>query len=344
MKLTSINHLISEKLLEKSGVSKWGYTEDAFAHSYSKFENWSLKVKNRVLKYLVDERMLKRRSLYEVFPEFKSALVFLFSYSEKKNQLNTFYKSEASNQLKIASYAFASDGIDYHIDMKRKLQVLAEEVLTTLSKKANYKLILDTSPVLERDLAYRAGLGWFGRNSMLINRDIGSFTLIGSILFDEKLPLQSSDYYESDHCGSCRACIDACPTDAINYDLRQVTTSQCISTFTIEYFKPEKPIPGHFEKSSGEVFGCDICQDVCPWNRRLFFENSDVNSFEENEIQEEKLLKDFFLKPEIDKVISRVLNMSNNLFRKIFKNTAIERTGRIGVLKNLKVFKVFKLK
>ena len=199
------------------------------------------------------------------------------------------------------------------------------------------KFSLDTQPILERDLAYRAGLGWFGKNSMFINKSKGSFFIIGSLLLSEKLPL-SKLKNEVDHCGQCTACIDSCPTQAIDPKTRTILTQKCISTYTIELFKDGTTPPIGFIPGASEIFGCDICQDVCPWNKRVFRNYSKINNFKEHEFSKEKesLISGFFLKKPLEEIIKKLKGMSNRGFKKQFKGTPIERTGRVGLLKNLK--------
>src|SRR5690606_21900042 len=183
-------------------------------------------------------------------PEFQSALVFLFSYQEAKKWLME------NKEYTVAGYSLGFGGEDYHRALKSRLQRIAESL-----NRPEIKIFfsLDAQPIMERDLAYRAGLGWFGKNSMLISRKEGSYFIIGSILFSEKLEVEPNQI-ELDHCGKCNACAESCPTEAIDPQTRTLISEKCISTFTIETFK-EAPAPDGFEKSRGEIFGCDICQD-----------------------------------------------------------------------------------
>jgi epoxyqueuosine reductase len=190
-----------------------------------------------------------------------------------------------------------------------------------------YKISLDVHPVLERDLAYRSGLGWFGKNSMLINQENGSYTLIGSLLLNQKLelPIKSP---ASDHCGTCTRCIDACPTNAIDGDMRVIESKKCISTFTIEQFK-DGPAPSGFPVETKEVFGCDICQEVCPWNNKPLAKAIPEESASE-------LVK--FFNRDIQTIHDDISAMSNNAYKRFFKGTSFERSGKRGLLKNLKLY------
>ena len=157
---------ISTEFLSSLGVADWGYTEDPVPSSFEKFDNWVERGENGPLNYLSDHRKDLRKNLDSVQEGFQSALVFLFSYSEEKLALENFYKSNQSNKLKVAGYSIAFEGGDYHNILREKMALIGEK----LGKE--YSFSLDIHPVLERDLAYRSGLGWFGKNSMLIHQKV----------------------------------------------------------------------------------------------------------------------------------------------------------------------------
>jgi epoxyqueuosine reductase len=297
---------ISKNDLKKHQVVNWGYIDTSKPKTLSHYENWIKQNLHGPLGYMADHRMDLRKEIKNFFPEFKSALVFLFDYTAAAK------KNKVENDYRFASYTQGFDGIDYHYWIKDKLTKLAN----TLNLK-NYKFSIDAEPVLERDLAYKAGLGWFGKNSMLINRKAGSFFLIASILLDETLELDIGKI-ETDHCGTCTRCIDACPTDAI-VDDKIIDANKCISTYTIELFK-DAPAPNGYPTQRGEIFGCDICQEVCPWNNKPLLGADPIVT--------PKFIRDF--------ENSDLENMSNREFKKVFKGTSLERTGRVGMLKNLK--------
>ena len=317
----------SPDLLKKLRILEVGYTEDSLASSFNRFEKWVLDKKNAELKYLEDSRMVMREDIKKYFPEFKSAFVFLFDYSVEKINLEQHYQRDSSNGFKVGSYTMYEGGIDYHLSIRKKLEELSRPIK---EKYPATKIVfsLDTQPILERDLAYRAGLGWFGRNSMLINRHQGSFFLIGAILSDQifSFPIK---IIETDHCGSCQACVDACPTQAIDFNTRTVDSSLCVPNFTIEQFTDSKEPPTGYSTMS-EIFGCDICQDVCPWNRRVL--NKKENLIDESTSS----IVEFFLSQDRDSMAQELLKMSKKGYRRKFKNTSFERTGRDGLLKNLK--------
>ncbi len=303
--------LIDQNLLKLQGVVDYGYTEADKALSYQKYLDWINESKAGKLSYLTDERSLKRESLKSIFPEFKSAYVFLFNYPKFKTE---------QGDLKIASYALSFGAKDYHYVLKDRLNIIAKSIT-----HKEYKISLDIEPVLERDLAHRAGLGWFGKNSMLINKTHGSYFLIGSILLSETFN-QPIKKIETDHCGSCTKCIDFCPTNAISSD-RTLIAQKCISTYTIEEFKDVEP-PKSYESVKEEIFGCDICQEVCPWNHKIPAEQSPEN-----------FVTDFFFNKSAQKILLQLEQMSNREYKRIFYGTALARTGRVGMMKNLKALK-----
>lgn len=287
-------------------IVDWSYTTDFKTHSLDHYNSWIKNSLHGPLGYMADERKTLREEVKNFYPEFKSALVFLFDYTPaaKKNIQDQNYK--------FAAYTKGFDGYDYHYWIKEKLDHLAKEL-----KLTDYKLSIDAQPVLERDLAYRAGLGWFGKNSMLISRDKGSFFLISAILLNIELDLTQREI-ETDHCGTCTRCIDACPTEAIVAD-KVIDANKCISTFTIELFKEAQP-PKGYPTPRGEIFGCDICQQVCPWNSKPL-DKAQVS----DEVEFEKTFNQTNLEA-----------ISNREFKRVFKGTSLERTGRVGLLKNLK--------
>ena len=178
-----------------------GYTEESKASSYDNFKNWVESNKHAGLSYLENDKMQIRADIKDYYPEFKSAFVFLFDYSKEKRALEKFYQGEKSNGYKIGSYNLIDNGEDYHLSIRKKLESLGN-YLKEKDSDLEVKYGLDTQPILDRDLAFRAGLGWFGKNSMLINKNYGSYFLIGSLLLNKKFNI-STNIIDSDHCGSC---------------------------------------------------------------------------------------------------------------------------------------------
>lgn len=188
----------------------------------------------------------KRRDTRLPFPGVVSAVVVAMSYGGREPP------------GPVARYA---RGDDYHDLMVERLRALHAWLDERLGRPVRGKAYVDTGPILERDLARKAGLGWFGKNTMLVNPRIGSFFFLGALLVEAEL--DPDEPFEADRCGSCRRCIDACPTGAI-VDERVLDATRCISYLTIEQ-RGEIPVELR-EKVGGWIYGCDVCQDVCPWN------------------------------------------------------------------------------
>jgi epoxyqueuosine reductase len=212
----------------------------------------------------------------------------------------------------LARYA---RGRDYHGVMKDRLRKLLKWLETESESKVSGRPYVDTGPILERDLARLAGLGWFGKNTMLIHPRRGSFLFLGALFVD--LELEPDTPFEEEHCGSCRRCIDACPTQAIEPEGVLVAT-RCISYLTIE---KRGSIPVEWRKAMGTlVYGCDICQDVCPWNVRFAREARDPE------------LTTGSLEESPDPVA--LLQMDAPGFQRRFGGTAVTRAGRQGLSRN----------
>ena len=322
-----------KEVLKEFDIELYGLVNDSRPSSYDSFNSWVKRGDHGELGYLADERKEKRSDIKNYFPEFSQALVMAFDYSKSSKVLNEFYESQKSNGLKIASYVLGFDGIDYHFFLREKLELISKK-LKEIDPKLEIQFTLDTQPVLERDLAYKAGLGWFGKNSMLINQKRGSFFIIGSLLLSKKL-FHQGHKIDTDHCGNCTKCIVACPTDAIDESHRTIIANKCISTFTIEIFK-DADVPDGLTKEQEEIYGCDICQDVCPWNIKVM-KNLEVSKEEKEKFFEknENVFETFLLRP-LREIIQSLESLSNRKYRKDFKSSPISRTGRIGMLKNLK--------
>jgi epoxyqueuosine reductase len=229
--------------------------------------------------------------------------------------LKNYYPAEQQNAAApgISKYAF---GKDYHEVIREKLTTLITMMKDNIGE-INGRGFVDSAPVLERTWAQRSGLGWVGKNGNLINKQSGSFYFIATLVTD--LELEYDDPFAKDFCGTCTRCIDACPTDAILPD-KVVDGSKCISYFTIELKDMLIPgeMKGHFDNW---MFGCDTCQDVCPWNRF---------SKPHHEI-------DFQPVPEVLNLSSREWEMmTEESFRKIFKDSPLRRSKFKGIQRNLK--------
>lgn len=324
--------------LKQFDVADFGYTEESKPLSLSSYNEWVEKGIHAPLHYLEGDRQLKRQDLKNHWSEFQSALVFLFSYHPTHFELQELVKNDPNyNGLKVASYTLGFEGGDYHDLLRLKLEAIGEKLKT--DHQLEYKLTLDTHPVLERDLAMRAGLGWFGKNSMLINRSHGSFFIIGSLLLNKKLEMGIRPV-ETDHCGQCTRCIDACPTEAIDPLTRTIIAQDCISTFTIEQFKIDTTPSMKMDLTSGAIFGCDICQDVCPWNKRVD-RRQDFAHISWSSAQ--KKILDFFMLRPVGELHQDLEKMSGGEFERHFEKTSFSRSGKRGLLKNIRLYLAQKL-
>jgi len=237
------------------GIAKVRKLEEEEEH----LKSWLSQGFHGEMKYM-ENHFEKRLDPEKLMPGAKSVICFLYNYFPSAIQIE--------GAPKIARYAY---GEDYHTVIKNKLHPLAEKI-KSIYGEFHYRIFVDSAPVMERQWAVQAGLGWIGKNSLLLRKPIGSYFFIASILCDIEL---EPDTIQTDHCGNCTACIDACPTDAI-LDNSIVDASKCISYLTIEL--RDKIPDGFRDKLQGWVFGCDICQEVCPWNR--FSEANSENAFQ----------------------------------------------------------------
>jgi epoxyqueuosine reductase len=283
------------------GISKAGFLEQ----EAPRLENWLKNQRNGQMSYM-ENNFDKRLNPTLLVEGAKSVVSLLLNY----------YPTEFQNKesYKISKYAYSQD---YHYVIKDKLKELLFSLQATIGDVSG-RAFVDSAPVLDKAWAAKSGLGWIGKNSNLLTQKVGSFYFIAELIIDLDLEY---DTVVTDHCGTCTACIDSCPTEAIVAPY-QVDGSKCISYFTIELKEniPEE-MKGKFEDW---VFGCDICQDVCPWNR--------------------------FSKPHNEPLFnpkSEVLNMSkkdweeitDETFRAVFKNSPLKRTKFEGLKRNIDFLK-----
>ena len=227
-----------------------------------------------------------------------------------------YFPSEFQNEeaYKISKYAY---GEDYHFVIKDKLKELLHFIQTEIGE-VNGRAFVDSAPVLDKAWAAKSGLGWIGKNSNLITQKVGSFYFIAELIVDLELEYDSPT---TDHCGTCTACIDACPTEAIVAPY-VVDGSKCISYFTIEL---KDNLPNEMkDKFDDWMFGCDVCQDVCPWNR--FSKPHNEPRFQPNN----EILQ--FTKSDWEEI-------TQDTFQKVFKNSAVNRTKLSGLQRNINFFK-----
>jgi epoxyqueuosine reductase len=278
----------------------------------STFERWLNAGRHGEMDYLADERSRTRRADPRlILPECKSILVLAAPYADPKS-------AEASEETgptgRVAAYAW---GDDYHNVFIPRLQELVAFIEEQVGHPISNRYYTDTGPILERELAQRAGLGWIGKNTCLINPKHGSYFLLAEILLG--IELEPDPALTTDHCGTCTRCIQACPTGCITPD-RTLDARRCISYLTIEL---KDDLPEDLRLLLGDwVFGCDVCQMVCPWNR---FANpgGDASFAPRPDTPTPNLIRELELTPEA--------------FNRKFKNSSVKRAKRRGYLRNVAV-------
>lgn len=283
------------------GISKAGFLEE----EAPRLEKWLNKNMNGQMQYM-ENHFDKRLDPTKLVEDSKSVISLLLNY----------YPSEEQNKdsFKISKYAY---GNDYHHVIKHKLKSLLnfiEEEIGEVSGRA----FVDSAPVLDKAWAAKSGLGWIGKHSNLLTQQVGSFYFIAELIIDLDLEY---DMATTDHCGTCTACIDACPTEAIT-EPYVVDGSKCISYLTIEL---KENLPTEFKgKMDDWMFGCDVCQDVCPWNRfskshsePLFNPHPELLSLTKKDWEE----------------------VTEDTFKKVFQKSAVKRTKYSGLKRNINFLK-----
>lgn len=285
------------------GVAKAGFLEE----EAPRLEAWLKQHMHGQMHYMANH-FDKRLDPSLLVPGAKSLVSLTYNYFPKKD-------FSQSSHYKIAKYAY---GTDYHFVVKDKLRQLMQYMQETIGEIEG-RAFVDSAPVMERQWAQKAGIGWLGKNSLLLNKQQGSFFFLAELIID--LELEPDVPLAKDYCGSCTRCIDACPTDAIT-QAGVVDGSRCISYFTIE-LKEALPaeVKGKFENW---VFGCDICQDVCPWNR--FSRPHQEPEFEPHPDMEAMRKEDWE-------------EISREVFNKVFRKSAVKRTKYEGLQRNISFIK-----
>ncbi len=312
---TDLKERIKEKANELGFVLAGVTTPEPPPH-YSTFENWLAQDRHGTMNYLADERSRTRRAdPREILPECKSILVLATPYSSPNIALSGTSGGSVveAGQARgnIASYAW---GQDYHDVLPARMKELVQFIEEQAGGPIKNRYYTDTGPILERDLAQRAGIGWIGKNTCLINPKQGSYFLLSEILLD--LPLEPDLPMVTDHCGTCTRCITACPTQCILPN-RTLDARRCISYLTIEL---KDDIPTELRPLIGDwAFGCDICQMVCPWNR--FAVEGDPAFGNQNPPHS----------------LTEELEITPQEFNQRFKQTSIQRAKRRGYLRNVAV-------
>jgi epoxyqueuosine reductase len=283
------------------GISKAGFLEN----EAPRLEKWLKNNSHGQMTYM-ENHFDKRLDPTLLVDGAKSVVSLLLNYYPSQLQREDSYK--------ISKYAY---GQDYHFVIKEKLKELLVSIQDQIGAVSG-RAFVDSAPVLDKAWAAKSGLGWIGKNSNLITQKVGSFYFIAELIIDLELEY---DFATTDHCGSCTACLDACPTQAIIAPY-QVDGSKCISYYTIEL---KDNLPDNMKgKLDDWAFGCDVCQDVCPWNRfskphsePLFQANPELLSFSKKEWEE----------------------ITSETFQKVFKDSPLKRTKWEGLKRNINFIK-----
>ncbi len=300
--------------LEWAGVATLGRSGH-MAH----FVRWIAAGLHGEMAYLARPDAVRRRAdLDRTLSGFRSALVVAQSYADGDPATSPGDPSRAI----VARYA---RGRDYHHVLRDRLENLAHRLEDLAGRPFRRRVYVDTGPLLEREMAMHAGLGWFGKNTMLIHPRRGSYFFLGVLLTD--LPLTPSNPFDDEHCGTCRRCLDACPTGALlgraDNGAPVMDATRCISYLTIEL---KGAIPRDLRSAIGNrIFGCDICQEVCPWNERFSTPTAESAYSPRSDLDGTSL---------IDLAI-RLLGMSGKGFQREFRDSPVARARRNGLLRNV---------
>ncbi|MFB9056241.1 tRNA epoxyqueuosine(34) reductase QueG [Mariniflexile ostreae] len=283
------------------GISKAGFLEE----EAPRLEKWLKGNRNGQMQYM-ENHFDKRLDPTKLVEDSKSVVSLLFNYYPEETQ--------SENTFKISKYAY---GTDYHFIIKDKLKSLLNVIQDEIGEVSG-RAFVDSAPVLDKAWAAKSGLGWVGKHTLLLTQQTGSFYFIAELIIDLDLEYDS---ITTDHCGTCTACIDACPTQAIT-EPYVVDANKCISYLTIEL---KDNIPSEFKgKMDDWMFGCDVCQDVCPWNRfskshrePLFNPHPELLSLSKKDWEE----------------------ITEDTFKKVFQKSAVKRTKFSGLKRNIDFLK-----
>ena len=306
MSPTELSQRIKKTALDL-GFSKIGITPAAhYPQDDEHLQAWINKGRHATMDW-VARRKDERANIFKYYPQAKAVIVVGINYftglSPKKEGIARF-----------SNYAW---GDDYHDLLKKRLYQLLGE-LKYIDDNLDGIACVDTSPVTEKAWAQRAGLGWIGKHTNLLTRDYSSWLFLGVLIINQELDYDRP--YLEDMCGSCTACIDECPTDAL-VDAYQLDANKCISYLTIEH---RGKIPAEYENQlNGWIYGCDICQEVCPWSQK-FSQVTDEVAFQPRSNINERSFAEWKKLTEED-------------FRTLFKKSAVKRTKYEGLTRNIKV-------
>ena len=291
-----------------NGFDLCGIAKPEKKDSINEIDEWINKGYHATMVW-IENRKEERKNIFKYFPQVKSVISLGYNYYTGENNLS-------SEEYKISNYAW---GDDYHLIIKKKLYNIVEYI-KTIKSNFEFRVCVDTSPISEKYWAQKAGLGWIGKHTNLINNNIGSWFFISEILID--FELEYDNPFNQDLCGSCTKCIEACPTDAIINEY-QLDSNKCISYLTIEH--RDNISENLSDKLDNWIYGCDICQQVCPWNKKFKINSNDLS---------------FQMRPEIKNMSKIDWNqLDEENYKRIFKKSAIKRTKFKGLTRNINLNK-----
>jgi len=303
---SKLNTIIKEKS-NQLGFNFIGFSSPHIIQN-SFLDKW-LGLKYNASMHWMESSHHKRNDIFKYFPRVKTIISFAYNYYTEVNNKNSNYK--------ISNYAW---GEDYHNIIKSKLYKIIEDI-KEYNENFEYRVCVDTSPIMEKYWAQKAGIGWIGKHTNLINKEIGSWFFISEILLDFELDFDEP--FIDDLCGTCTKCIDLCPTEAIIDDY-VLDSNKCISYLTIEH--REKISHKYENKLDHWIYGCDICQEVCPWNQKFSLISNDKNF---------SIRDDIYNKTDEDWE-----NLSIEEYQKTFKKSSIKRAKYKGLKRNISANKV----
>ena len=293
-----------KKKAEELGFQKVGVARaEKTPKEKSDLDSWLMQGNHASMAWMMN-RKDERGNIHKYFPEARSVIAVGMNYYMGKNQ------DDLRSDYKFSNYAW---GDDYHIVLKKQLYQLLNWIKENNSKVKGV-VCVDTSPVMDKVWAQRGGLGWIGKHTNLISRDLGSWLFLGELIIDLELDYDAP--FEEDLCGTCLACIESCPTQAL--DEYKIDAGKCISYLTIEH---RGELPESQSDLHGWIYGCDVCQEVCPWNEKFAIESK------KDEFQPRKKIVEF-IREDWD-------SLDEDSFKRIFKDSAVKRTKYVGLIRNI---------
>ena len=293
-----------KKKAEELGFQKVGIARaEKTPQEKSDLDSWLMQGNHASMAWMMN-RKDERGNIHKYFPEARSVIAVGMNYYTGNDQ------EDLRSDYKFSNYAW---GDDYHTVLKKQLYQLLNWIKENNSKVKGV-VCVDTSPVMDKVWAQRGGLGWIGKHTNLISRDLGSWLFLGELILDLELDYDAP--FEEDLCGTCLACIESCPTQAL--DEYKIDAGKCISYLTIEH---RGELPESQSDLHGWIYGCDVCQEVCPWNEKFAIETK------KDEFQPRKEIVEF-ISEDWD-------SLDEDSFKRIFKDSAVKRTKYVGLKRNI---------